>query len=72
MHLINCEVNHILTWLANCAVFEGNGVTTFSITDTKRYVLVITLSTENNTKVLYCLLHQDSNAELTAININQM
>ena len=33
MPLLKCEINHILTWSANCAV-ENEGAT-FSITDTK-------------------------------------
>ena len=42
----------ILTWSANCVISEGNRATTFAITDTKLYVLVVTLSTQNNTKLL--------------------
>ena len=45
MLLINCEVNLILTWSSN-----GDG--TFAITDTKLYVPVVTLSTQENTKFL--------------------
>ena len=50
--LINCEINLILTWSANRVISEGNRVTTFAITDTKLYVLVVTLSTQDNTKLL--------------------
>ena len=45
--LINCEINLILTWYANCFVIDApvnNQVPTFAITDTKRYVPVVTLS----------------------------
>ena len=42
MRLINCEINLILTWSANCIISEGNIVTTFAITDTKLYVPVVT------------------------------
>ena len=52
MSLINCEINLILTWHANCTVFEGNRVMTFTITDTKLYVPVVTLSTQDNAKLL--------------------
>ena len=53
MPLINCEVNLILTWSSTCVlVFTNNAnqVATFAITDTKLYVLVVTLSTQENTK----------------------
>ena len=64
--LINCEVGLILTWSKNCVLAdmttkdaEGNNpsivapvVLTFEITDTKLYVPVVTLSKENDTKLL--------------------
>ena len=50
--LINCEVNLILTWSSTCVITESNGVGTFAITDTKLYVPVVTLSTQENTKFL--------------------
>ena len=46
MPLINCEVNLILTWSSTCVITESNGAGTFAITDTKRYVPVVTLSTQ--------------------------
>ena len=46
--LINFEINLILTWSANCTVSAGTGVTTFRITGTKRYVPVVTLSSQYN------------------------
>ena len=52
MPLINCEVNLILTWSSTCVITESNGAGTFAITDTKRYVPVVTLSTQENTKFL--------------------
>ena len=48
MPLINCEVNLILTWSANCVLIATaiqNQAATFEITDTKLYVPVVTLST---------------------------
>ena len=48
--LINCEVNLILTWSSNGVITESNGAGTFAITDTKLYVPVVTLSTQENTK----------------------
>ena len=55
MPLINCEVNLILTWSSTCvliALNNANQVATFAITDTKLYVPVVTLSTQENTKFL--------------------
>ena len=31
MPLINCEINLILTWAADCVNSEGNAVSTFAI-----------------------------------------
>ena len=55
MPLINCEVNLILTWSSTCllaAVGDANQAATFAITNTKLYVPVVTLSTQENTKFL--------------------
>ena len=51
MPLINCEVNLILTCSANSLISEGNRATKFAITDTKLYVPVVTLSTQDKTKL---------------------
>ena len=40
----------ILIWFANCVIV--NQSTLFSINDRKRYVLVVTLSTQDNEKLL--------------------
>ena len=50
--LINCEVNLIFTWSSTCVITNSTGAGTFAITDTKRYVPVVTLSTQENTKFL--------------------
>ena len=53
MPLINCEVNLILTWSSTCVLIATNTPNqnaTFAITDTKLYVPVVTLSTQENTK----------------------
>ena len=50
--LINCEVNLILTWSSTCIITNSTGAWTFKITDTKLYVPVVTLSTQNNSKLL--------------------
>ena len=55
MPLINCEVNLILIWSSTCALVSTNipnQNATFAITDTKLYVPVVTLSTQENTKFL--------------------
>ena len=53
--LINCEVNLILTWSSTCVIVSTNTtnqVAKFVITDTKLYVPAVTLSTQENTKLL--------------------
>ena len=55
MSLINCEITFDLNWSENCVVVATNAATqatTFSITDTKLYVPVVTLSTQDNAKLL--------------------
>ena len=55
MPLINCEVNLILTWSSTCVLIATgiqNQNATFAITDTKLYIPVVTLSTQENTKFL--------------------
>ena len=54
MPLIKCEVNLIFTWSSTCviaSVIIANQAATFAITDTKLYVPVMTLSTQENTKI---------------------
>ena len=53
--LINCEVNLILAWSENCVIIYtdvANQNTTFVLTEAKLYVPVVTLSTQDNTKLL--------------------
>ena len=50
--LINCEINFILTWYENYVITSATGKTKFALTDTNRYVPVVTLSTEDNIKLL--------------------
>ena len=53
MPLINCEIYFILAWSTNCVIVSANHANeTFSITDTKLYVPVVTLSTQDNSKLL--------------------
>ena len=44
MPLINCEINLILTWSANCIMYDAsNQATAFAVTSTKLYIPVVTL-----------------------------
>ena len=52
MLLINCEINLILTRSEDCVISSANWETKFKITDTKLYVPVVTLLTQNNAKLL--------------------
>ena len=51
MPLINCEVNLILTWSKDCVISSATGKTKFKIIDTKVYVPVVILSTQDNAKL---------------------
>ena len=52
MSLINCKVNLILTWSSTCVITNSTGAGTFKITDTKLYVPLTTLPTQDNSKLL--------------------
>ena len=52
MPLINCEVNLILKWSPTCVITNSSGAGRFAITDTQLYVPVVTLSTQDNAKLL--------------------
>ena len=52
MPLINCEVNLELTWSRDCVITNSTGKGKFAITETKLYVPVVTLSTQDNAKLL--------------------
>ena len=52
MPLINCEVNLLLTWSKDCIITNSTGEGKFSITETKLYVSLVTLSTKDNEKLL--------------------
>ena len=55
MPFINCNINLVLTLSANCFIIDApinNQAITFKITDTKLYVPVVTLSTQDNAKLL--------------------
>ena len=55
MPLINYEINLQLTWSASCDIISTdvvNQIAAFAITDTKLYVPVVTLPTQDNAKFL--------------------
>ena len=52
MSLINCKVNLTMTWSRDCVITNSTGEGKFAITETKLYVPVVTLSTQDNAKLL--------------------
>ena len=52
IHLINSEVDLILTWSSACVITNSTGTGTFEITDTKLYAPIVPLSTQDNAKFL--------------------
>ena len=55
MPLVNCEIKRQLKWSKNCILVAGtvgNQNPIFQINDTKLYVPVVTLSTQENIKLL--------------------
>ena len=73
MPLANCKVNVILTCSGNCAIIcidVANQNPTFKTTETKLYVQVVILSTQNNAK-LSPQLKQVLKEDLIKMNIYQ-
>ena len=68
--LINCEINLILTWSDKCVLSNDTKATTFAITDTKLYVPVVILSTQDNKKLLR-RLKSGLKKQLIGTNVNQ-
>ena len=52
MHLINCKINPFLTRSATWVITNSTGAGIFAIIDTKIYVPVIALLTEDNVKLV--------------------
>ena len=52
MLLINCEINLVLTLSTDVAISSATGKRKFAITDTKLYVPIVTLSTQDNANLL--------------------
>ena len=51
MPLINCKVELSLKWNKNFILSSEDGNSVFTITDTKRFIPIVTLKTEDNTKL---------------------
>ena len=49
--LINCKIELSLKWFENSILSSAGAAATFTITDTKLYVLIVTLKIEDNTKL---------------------
>ena len=72
MPLINCEINLILTWSGNCVIVStnvANQSVKFTIIETKLYVPVVTLSTQDDAKIFQ--LNQILKEQLSVTNIYQ-
>ena len=52
MPLTNCEINLLLTWSSTCVITNSTDAGKFAITDIKLYAPVVTLSTQDNAKLL--------------------
>ena len=55
MPLNNCEIQLILDWSENCVLIytnDDNQAPIFTVTETNIYILVVTLSTQDNAKIL--------------------
>ena len=50
MPLINCKVEISLKWIESCMLTTAN-TATLKITDAKLYILIVTLSSEDNVKL---------------------
>ena len=68
MPLVSFEINFMLTWSYKCVLPKTTAQETiFKITDTKFYVPIVTLSTQDNAK----LLQQLKSGFKRAINWNE-
>ena len=67
---INCEISLILNWSEDCVISSATVETKFKITDAKLYVRVVTLSIQDNAKLLQ-QLKSGLKEQLTGINIKR-
>ena len=73
MPLVNCEINLILTQSNRCFIIDNSvddQEPIFTITDTKLYIPIVTLSIQDNAKLLE-QINQVLREHLTGINMNQ-
>ena len=68
--LINCQIKLILTWSEDCVISSAVSKIKSKITDTKLYVPVVTLSTQDNAKLLE-KLNSGFKRQLIGTDINQ-
>ena len=71
MPLINCEVKVMLTSSKNCVITNSYRRGKFRITETRLYVPVVTLSAQDNAKLLQQLKF-GFKEQLTGTNMNQV
>ena len=71
MPLTNCEVDLILTCSSTCVTTNSSGAGRFGITNTKLYVPVVSLSTQDKVKVLQKLTYLFKE-QLAGTNISQI
>ena len=72
--LVNCKINILLTWSDKCIIATGcysDREPKFAITDTKLYVPVVTLTAQDNEKLLQ-QFNTFLKEQLTGITINQI
>ena len=50
-NVTNCKIELSLKWYEECILSNAGTAATFTITDAKLYVPIITLKTEDNTKL---------------------
>ena len=70
MSLINYDINLDLTWSRDCVISSANGEEKFAVTDTKLYILAVTLSIQYSAK-LFKQLRSGFKGAIFGININQ-
>ena len=52
MPLMSCEIELLLTWSKDCVITNSEGEGKLAITEPKRYVPVVTLSTQDSATLL--------------------
>ena len=68
MSLINCDINPTLKWSANCVIFGVTGATLFEITETKLYISVVILSSQDQTELLDNYYHDLNKQLINTVN----